>query len=39
MFTVRHRDEAYLEKNRTSGFYQGTEIAIEQFVEHVLLMK
>jgi hypothetical protein len=33
------RDEADLEKNKTSGFYQGTEIAVDQFVEHVIAMK
>ena len=39
VFTALHRDEADLEKNRSSGFYQGTEIAIDQFVEHVKSMK
>ncbi len=36
VFTALHRSEADLETNRTSGFYQGTEIAIDQLVEHVL---
>jgi len=35
VFTALHRDEADLEKNKASGFYQGTEIAINQLVEHV----
>ena len=39
VFTALHRDEADLEKNRASGFYQGTEIAVDQFVEHVIAMK
>jgi len=39
VFTALHRDEADLEKNKASGFYQGTEIAIDQFVEHVMAMK
>ena len=39
VFTALHRDEADLENNKTSGFYQGTEIAIDQFVEHVIAMK
>src|SRR4051812_40970498 len=39
VFTALHRSEADLEANKTSGFYQGTEIAIDQFVEHVMAMK
>jgi uncharacterized protein YndB with AHSA1/START domain len=39
IFTALHRDEADLEKNKESGFYQGTEIAIDQFVAHVMAMK
>ena len=39
VFTALHRDEADLEKNKSSGFYQGTEIAIDQLVEHVIGMK
>jgi uncharacterized protein YndB with AHSA1/START domain len=39
VFTALHRDEADLEKNKASGFYQGTEIAIGQLVEHVKSMK
>ena len=39
VFTALHRDEADLEKNMESGFYQGTEIAVDQLVQHVLAMK
>ena len=39
VFTALHRDEADIETNRESGFYQGTEIAVDQLVEHVLAMK
>ena len=39
VFTALHRSEEDLETNRTSGFYQGTEIAVAQFVEHVIAMK
>jgi uncharacterized protein YndB with AHSA1/START domain len=39
VFTALHRDEADLEKNRTSGWQQGTEIALDQFVEHVKSLK
>jgi uncharacterized protein YndB with AHSA1/START domain len=39
VFTALHRDEADLEKNKASGFYEGTEIAIDQFVAHVMAMK
>ena len=39
VFTALHRNEADLETNKTSGFYQGTEIAVDQFVQHVLSMK
>ncbi len=39
VFTALHRNEADLETNKTSGFYQGTEIAVDQFVEHVVAMK
>jgi uncharacterized protein YndB with AHSA1/START domain len=36
VFTALHRDEAEFEKNKASGFYQGTEIAVDQFVQHVM---
>ena len=36
VFTALHRDEADLLKNRESGFQQGTEIAVDQLVGHVL---
>ena len=39
VFTALHRDESDLEKNRTSGWLEGTQIALDQFVEHVLAMK
>ncbi len=39
VFTALHRDEADLEKNKETGFYQGTQIAIDQFVAHVQSMK
>ncbi len=39
VFTALHRDEADLETNKTSGFYEGTEIAVDQFVAHVIAMK
>jgi uncharacterized protein YndB with AHSA1/START domain len=39
VFTALHRDEADLEKNKATGFQEGTEIAIDQFVEHVVGMK
>jgi uncharacterized protein YndB with AHSA1/START domain len=39
VFTALHRDEADLEKNKTSGWQQGTEIVLDQFVAHVKAMK
>jgi len=36
VFTALHRSEADLAQNRDSGFYQGTEIAVDQFVTHTL---
>lgn len=39
IFTALHRTEADLATNKASGFYQGTEIAIDQLVEHVRAMK
>ena len=39
VFTALHRDEADVEKNRTSGWLQGTEIAVDQLVAHVQSMK
>ena len=38
VFTALHRNEADFETNKTSGFYQGTEIAIDQLVDHVSAM-
>ena len=39
VFTAMHRDEADLEKNRESGWQQGTEIALDQLVAHVKSMQ
>jgi uncharacterized protein YndB with AHSA1/START domain len=39
VFTALHRSEADFVTNKTSGFYEGTEIAIDQFVAHVMAMK
>jgi uncharacterized protein YndB with AHSA1/START domain len=39
VFTALHRNEADLATNKTSGFYEGTEIAVDQFVSHVMAMK
>ncbi len=39
VFTALHRDEGDLEQNKAIGFQEGTEIAIDQFVEHVNAMR
>jgi uncharacterized protein YndB with AHSA1/START domain len=39
VFTALHRSEADCTTNKETGFYQGTEIAVDQFVAHVLAMK
>ena len=39
VFTALHRNEADFTTNNESGFRQGTEIAVDQFVAHVLTMK
>jgi uncharacterized protein YndB with AHSA1/START domain len=39
VFTALHRSASDCEANKASGFYQGTEIAINQFVAHVAAMK
>ncbi len=39
VFTALHRSEADLETNMASGFHQGTEIAVDQFVAHVMAMR
>jgi uncharacterized protein YndB with AHSA1/START domain len=39
VFTALHRDAADFETNKTSGFYEGTEIAVDQLVAHVMTMK
>lgn len=36
VFTALHRNEVDRDTNMASGFYQGTEIAVDQFVERVL---
>ena len=38
VFTALHRDEADREKNKATGWQQGTEIAVDQFVAHVIGM-
>ena len=38
-FTALHRDEADLVKNKESGWLEGTEIALDQFIAHVMSMK
>ena len=39
VFTALHRNEADLENNKASGWAEGTEIALDQFVAHVTSMK
>jgi hypothetical protein len=39
VFTALHRSEADLATNKESGWQQGTEIQMDQFVEHVQSMK
>lgn len=39
VFTALHRNEADLETNKSSGFYEGSAIAVDQFVTHVLSMR
>lgn len=39
VFTALHRDEADFEKNKASGWQEGTVIAVDQFVAHVIAMK
>ena len=39
VFTALHRSEADLDQNKESGFYEGTEIAVDQLVAHVLALK
>jgi uncharacterized protein YndB with AHSA1/START domain len=39
VFTALHRDEADLENNKTSGWLEGTNIALDQFAAHVTSMK
>jgi uncharacterized protein YndB with AHSA1/START domain len=39
VFTALHRNEADMETNKTSGWAQGTEVAVEQLLEHVASLK
>ena len=39
VFTALHRDEADLERNKASGWAEGTEMAIDQLVAHVKSMR
>jgi uncharacterized protein YndB with AHSA1/START domain len=39
VFTALHRNEADLEANKTSGWLEGTNIAVDQLVELVLSLK
>jgi uncharacterized protein YndB with AHSA1/START domain len=39
VFTALHRDEADFERNKATGWQQGTEIALDQLVAHVTSMK
>ncbi|HEX6576092.1 MAG TPA: SRPBCC family protein [Gemmatimonadaceae bacterium] len=39
VFTALHRNEADFRNNKESGFYDGTTIAIDQLVSHVMSMK
>jgi uncharacterized protein YndB with AHSA1/START domain len=39
VFTALHRSEADLQTNQTSGFYEGTKIAVEQFAERVMAIR
>ncbi len=39
VFTALHRSAADLETNKASGFYAGTEIAVDQFVAHVSTLR
>lgn len=39
VFTALHRNEEDYTKDKESGWQEGTEIALEQFVEHVMSMK
>jgi uncharacterized protein YndB with AHSA1/START domain len=39
VFTALHRDEADFEKNKATGWQEGTEIALDQLVAHAKSMK
>jgi len=39
VFTALHRSEEDLKNNKAIGFYEGTEVAIDQMVEHIMALK
>ena len=39
VFTALHRDEGDMQKNKETGWLEGTEVAIDQFVTHVIAMR
>ena len=39
VFTALHRNESDFKTNKESGFYEGSVIAVDQFVAHVMGMK
>jgi uncharacterized protein YndB with AHSA1/START domain len=39
VFTALHRNEADFQNNKASGWQEGTEIAVDQLVAHVMSMK
>ncbi len=39
VFTALHRNAADFATNKSSGFYEGTTMAIDQFVAHVMAMR
>jgi uncharacterized protein YndB with AHSA1/START domain len=39
VFTALHRNAEDLETNKASGFYEGSTIAVDQLVAHVMTMK
>jgi uncharacterized protein YndB with AHSA1/START domain len=39
VFTALHRNEADFESNKASGWQEGTAIAVDQFVEHVMALQ
>jgi hypothetical protein len=39
IFTALHRDEAFFDKSKATGWQKGTEIVVDQLVAHVKSMK